>query len=872
MTVWGFKSKDDALRALTVSRQAGIGDAAKPLMVRRGLEWIVRTPASGIPAQIEGVAGSATCGSWFINTAGSLVEEDGISGPIEVKVYNVSNQNIDGDAWAIAVSVNDKVVIGNAGGEGGGGTPRIQYVIMREYSQGNDEGIWVAKALLVVGGSAPNPDGGSIVPGSEFFVFDPHNHYPLPTLHQFLPADLLNAGYTGSIGWAVLRTPSNSGNVPPGVTRWEIEQQSLPARRLRVWFKDCLLHPDVSGTGENVEVYFNLDEVPKVSTFPGVDIPRGVVCPSGLQDWDCKMWASNNHKLTAVSESYGYIELWPQSDFSLATTTVPHAGGSDTPVYFISSTEKQIARWVKAQGVGGEWSAKNKESDPTKKDVREGYDPWSEGYGCFPQIDGPENCADEGEGWAFYKPENHAYEVISTESALLGAPMDIQYVSFAGYNDGCGLTVKYHNMQGFCDLPGTQDIQQMPLKTVNVLTNVGSGQSGPCATAYATASIKVCDFTVGQPVEHNPPMQRVKVITAVYGSGNDICYTEGYVYACAAEGGGGGCIDICDLICDCYSNYAQPDFCVPPPPPPCEDSKCQYTYDAEVGRWVLFPECPDLILCECPPPPLLDLENPPPDGFQTPLYNCGNNPPPDCDWNCNSCTQNGVIGFAKVNITGLTHVENDPQCDGAATSPATFTLGPLIASNNCQWTFAGSWNQAECGVSPCQVTITKSGNNYEVAFGCESGFGCYANTCTYTYTASDPANNCQGTFVKSGQTGGLTNSETASLTVTPECWFAATALVQEETTELVTLSMGKTTKSNGLGDLFRKAYYKWFASCGCTAAIVPVMNRWKSIDDLSDSKINTIVDTLANKNAGVEKMTIQIALREFAEVYFRGKE
>ena len=50
------------------------------------------------------------------------------------------------------------------------------------------------------------------------------------------------------------------------------------------------------------------------------------------------------------------------------------------------------------------------------------------------------------------------------------------------------------------------------------------------------------------------------------------------------------------------------------------------------------------------------------------------------------------------------------------------------------------------------------------------------------------------------------------------------------------------------------------------------MNRWGSLEDATDGRLNNIARTIANKTKGVDLLTIQTALRDFLRDWFDGKD
>ena len=361
-----------------------------------------------------------------------------------------------------------------------------------------------------------------------------------------------------------------------------------------------MLHPNQQA--QPILGYFNADIVAKQSSWPHVDFPVEAINGAD-DDWDYELPIWNPLALTAVNESEAWIEFDDGATFSRSAADTPHNSGTVLDEHQWRVVEIGADRaWARARKTGGDWFPVEDPSDAASN----GYVRDSIRYN--PQWDRLPS-GDQRARQLHKRPRagrstsrgSHLRSGLN-RIGVLGPPATIDFVEFAAFNDGCGLTLQYGQAQAFCYVQGGQDNQQLPLKDVEVFTGVASGSGDGCDLFFAAATIKVCDFAPAAGSEISIARTRVKVVTDVYSSGNEICYTEQYVYVCRAEGGTGGCIDICDLICDCYSSYAQPEFCEPPPPPPCESQFCGYVFNLAELRWDLDQPCPQLVDCECPPP------------------------------------------------------------------------------------------------------------------------------------------------------------------------------------------------------------------------------------------------------------------------------
>ena len=873
MTIWGFKRKTDALNAASNARQRPPIAAGTMDMRVDGRGWVGRVNDSGITAQQAGIAGQGFVELYRISPQTSALvaikDPPGGAGAATavIKVYNLGSSAIDPGTWVPIWQLNGLPTVGISAGGAGESSPRIQYVIDREYSAGSDNGIWYARALQVDGGSQINPEDPQtpIIPGGEFLVHDPHNQFPYPVLDLYLPTEARSKGATGSIGWAHLRTPTSSGNDPEDTVRWEIESQSDSVLKLRVAINECLLHYLTELDG-----HFNFDDLAAVSeTWPNVDFPRNVEL-SELPDFEFKVRIYNPLKFTAVATipanqsepsdpSYVWVELDTNQKFSTSALETPHSLGTTPPrpaVWNVVAVEKPIARWARVKkNYNGQWEFKDID---LPSNFKEGFAPKSNvvDVACA-GVDGPDNCAPEGtEGWAFFKPENSNYEVISTDSALYGAGTPVTVVDGITYDSGCGITASTKTFRGFCVTAGDNITAEPELEELLVLTDVQSYDG--CRTVFNTARIKVCASEIESQILINTKTKQVPVVTQVYGSGNSICFTTVLIEVCDFSGGNFECVDICDLLCDCYGNYSQPDFCLPPPPPPCIESPCDWIWNAALGEWLPRTACPQVTDCYCPEPSYpgsidgeisitaLCIDDPPP-------------PPPGCPGTCDDCTNPGT----KLRLEELTHTDSGPEtgdgCDPPM-SPCSFSLGQELSNVGCKIQHYGLWNYqtatGQCSVD-CIVTVERVGTRWHVTFSRGT-----ATTLDYWYDGTADCN-----FFGTTQPGAPgVFGENATLKVSVDCDSLTPAATMQARRRAISPPPVET-----LGGQFIKANPSWFVGCGCKREVAQIMDRWQSADDVTDQALNTISRTIANKTTGVDLMTIQTALRNFIEDWFNGE-
>jgi hypothetical protein len=312
-----------------------------------------------------------------------------------VPVANTTEQAIAvGDELLVGQTVDERWVIIN----GGTGAPRIQFV-----TTGKMANQQVAVKVLRVHGAAPDLSGGVLQYGSTLNVTDPFNLWA-----EVEP---------NATGWAYYVAQSADDPETTEVTepthpaRYEIEECSLPIKEMEGTITSCLLKTDGS---KDVTVSFSSNDIR--SSYPNVDNPPEA-SESGVIN------AQNTYNLDAITNSRVFIRRVTNlhdsepEDYTLGT------GSATTAQWEIYKVQKKIARWAVVRFTTGGWEWSNGA-------VYDGFSPFGDG-GCPPPIDGFYNdClpADLTEGVAFYKPETHRYQVVSTDSAILGAPGKYSFI------------------------------------------------------------------------------------------------------------------------------------------------------------------------------------------------------------------------------------------------------------------------------------------------------------------------------------------------------------------------------------------------------------------------------------------------------------
>jgi len=448
--------------------------AAKPLpydtqmVMARGQSWIIKTPASGIPARTSSlVPGRAVCDSFVVDenppTPG-LVEETNqlpTANTLEQEVYNLSDDVVPGDEFFLAVQVGNVLVVSNRG-TGGGGNKRVQFRSTTKMTYGEIEGV-----VILTEGST------GFAIGDPITVSDPFN--------LFMDAE------PDAIGWAYERKTTDECELDEA--RWEVEELSLPINRVTGIAAACIKKGDETAT---ITVLIN-NGSDMLSGYHNVDIPPE------FSESITNITAANTYHLDTCINNKVTIERRPMlrpsdpdnCDIPLPTT-------SSQMGWVIVQVEEQIARWIKvAASVVGSvvtWTYDGLAWD--------GCDPF---VLCDPpDIDTvcPNECVTDGAcGVACYNPEAHRYEVISTSSALMGEPESdfvVTGIQEAGALYPCETEV---TIEEVCLIkkgtPQTQRVNLFSTMDVDVITGATTYGSN---LKFNTATITTCSTTVGSPV------------------------------------------------------------------------------------------------------------------------------------------------------------------------------------------------------------------------------------------------------------------------------------------------------------------------------------------------------------------------------------
>ncbi len=406
-------------------------------------------------------------------------------------------------------------------------TPRFRFRLKTDF---DDTGVATAYVLDVFG-NVTKPDGSPVQLGDILTVHDPRKCFAhavgadsLAAIHAqadaFFPAG-------GSIGYAVktnqLKVNPNDPN-DDQYPRWEVEQCTQTVQRMKVDIQGAFnTVPGINEyqpTGELNEstkyLFFNADEA-ILSRWPDVDYaPEWVASSSPGYGWYIPV--TNPHRFSAGN---GWAIIERVVDYSrvedatnVDTPYTPNV--TATPEWHIVDVENPIARWIQVKRYNGSWIFNGR--------VAEGEDPTLTFY-KFDDLnpladhirDAPgltTGCLNDDElGWAFWDPNEQFYNVVVTESALLGAPVTIQPVA-TGPNstlpmaefDGCDLILrKLGPVQVFggkdpCEFSQTSFTAAASLTSVDVVTSAAMDPSDATQLCFQTSTIYVCDTATGPPV------------------------------------------------------------------------------------------------------------------------------------------------------------------------------------------------------------------------------------------------------------------------------------------------------------------------------------------------------------------------------------
>ena len=265
------------------------------------------------------------------------------------------------------------------------------------------------------------------------------------TLTIYDPFNLWSDIEPEATGWAYLaysqEDDTTTGTINEyHVARYEIEECSLPVNEIEGTLKECLM-----GAMETGDAEVDIDAGKIRSTYPSVDEPPDAeftTVSGGTTEVEFK----NPWQLDGVEGSKCVLRRITNLQTSDPENYLaPKDRSSTTAEWQIVSVEKKIARHIKVNGSGSNWT------------VSEWYDghPIENGTGaCEPEItcDLCDPCMDDSDGYAFLDTTAASvkYKVYSTKSAFYGPAQDVSLVTDTMSFSGCTLNYNVANAKVFC--------------------------------------------------------------------------------------------------------------------------------------------------------------------------------------------------------------------------------------------------------------------------------------------------------------------------------------------------------------------------------------------------------------------------------------
>ena len=740
---------------------------------------------------------------------------DGNANPVDVHLVYPASQAIPGQTIVSCYFQSNEgwyIVQGEPGPAGQGGSPWVRFRALNPIGY-QRSGIWncVVTQTLAVG----------VDVGDEIAIHDPNNLFADVVFAAYQTATNCNADELyngGSTGTAYLRTPETSSDIPPGVTRWEVETCSRSIDKMDVWLQECMRADDGgdglwTGTG-----YFDQIDDWNQSAYPAVDFPPEVVDDDDEEAGYCwKVEIENPYRLTALEYSKVRIRRQTSKQCSLPrNVTSPHDQGvvSNSEKWIVESVYEdraenrgQFARYLALQ-FGGSFSGW------TILQYWNGQDPSQALPACTPEIDcstlGGCECLEGGDrAFAVYNEEAHRYEVVATQSALLGPPDDIPIMnSFAG-DLGCTFSFAEQTIKAFA---------------------CGSSPT------LGSASLQ----TVTQ-----------RIVGDAFRLGNDICFNMYDIEVCSTSYIEPECVNLC-AECDC------------------DDHVCAYQYTQGEG-WELVKACPtEFEDCCCTGE--MPTNTPVGDDPTYITYPCG--PCPSECLECDLCDVECPTGITIVidDIVGdlnngdRVESQNDTQVWTPHAEDCCFNLEMQFKEFNSGQTATAT--AKVCLIDPSTMPQCQMNGNYALSFEWTPAV-VLGMTLPTEMGASQPYQ-CVAEYGNNLGCGILPDFPDAggnwdNVTATVNCC----EVVEGGNRNIALESMGvhdigagfhnaslqapppaprEAAKPQGWGDAFVQENPTLFKGCGCKKDIVPVMNRWARREgEPTDDQVLLVATTLYGK-------------------------
>ena len=412
-------------------------------------------------------------------------------------------------------------------GGGGSATKRIRFVLENKF---NDTGQALANVLDTFGNTG-------LVRGDQVVVNDPRKLFAHAigfTNMNFTPPAITDFPCGGSIGYAVWTEAPDTD--PPSTAeypRYEVEQCTQTVERMKVY-----VYESGSGSGGTAKsrptgqmptvddvctLYFG-NSSNFASRWPDVDYCESwtnVTDPQVPAVYQYKLQATNPNRFSAKRGSWCMIEkvTTPQRPQNACNDITPYSGTADPAVLWqITEVELPIARWIAVAFVAkvdsvDKWEYGNdfaEGEDPTTNYFPDGVQ-FQDRIQTAPTL--ASGCLVAGEqGWAFWDPNAQMYNVVVTNSALYGTPVDVKVLGSTDLeNDllsatGCALSYpEFKSIPVFgiqpleCEVEPDSKSVSLATTPVDVVTGATMVGTEMCLT---TDTIYVCDTGVGP----NPPI------------------------------------------------------------------------------------------------------------------------------------------------------------------------------------------------------------------------------------------------------------------------------------------------------------------------------------------------------------------------------
>lgn len=744
---------------------------------------------------------------------------------------------------------------------GPGGSPWIQFRVLSPV--GNQEsGKWRVTVLQhrhtanLPGREEPSP----ITCGTEQEVHDVKNAFA-----DVVFADNVNVTKcvsedpaapslwkAGSVGTAFWRTPTTSCDVPEDTFRWEVETCTQSINEIRGQLVESCLKKNgqvgVPGNGTGIIGITDTDYW-NISQNPAVDFPMEFTDAATEASHCWELAVNNPEGLHAVEGTTLRVRRRSEKRTSLPINNAsPHSQGALIDpyweVYMVENddyhTLGKFANWIRVElvdgsggdlfGPNGSWNILN---------WYEGTDPRvgteSSSDGCRPSISCGFDCSclEGGDtAYAFFDENLHAYIIVSTDSALLGPP-ELVPIMNSWAADGCEFNWAEQTLKAFpCDNPITPKTDELDTVPLNVHTGVYRGDN------------------------------------------NQLCFYTSEIQICSAVQVEDECVNAC-FPCDC------------------DDYNCTFVYDENTGYWQPVEQCPEnLPDCNCTGE--APTNTPAPGEPTTVTYPCGPTPPLNPCGPCDECTEDlCTTGFELKDVIISGNCANGDRWETDATSIE------VEFDSECCWNLTIDFIQPGTALrvtKTATVCLVQSGaimncsmaGYPELVFTWDGGNTLAPNGACFTLPSNMGGSTpyCEGNYGLNGcgvlptepEVGGSWDEVQAAIgCCVPE-------LSREQSEQLLKSAMGthylgsafhtaeyqaktvesakpvKATAPQRLGDSFKKQYPHYFATCGCTADILPIMNRWEAKNTLPTlDQVSKVAGTLHAKLKNSDKAKITSA-------------